>query len=646
MSGASQCRQINSHHLSKIKSLDLADKGLTSLRADDLDGLSDLLILDLSGNNIVSLDEDVFEGLPILSTLDLSENSIVSLDEDVFDGLSKLKWLSLSDNAIVSLDEDVFDGLSNLDHLILRRNSIVSLDEDVFDGLSKLVWLNLSENEIVSLDEDIFDGLSNLEDLYLSENEIVSLDEDIFDGLSNLDSLDLSVNDIASLDEDIFDGLSNLDSLDLSVNDIASLDEDIFDGLSDLWSLHIYGNRLGDLPLSHFRGKGLSRLSFIRFGYRGDDTGRIATDDELKTYRAVLPRLVRLVMVTSEEYDHCSGTDPRLCVSFYDLKFSEENGAETVSVKFDFLAEGNLGNFEVRSYCRYGNFEDTYTEIIHSGRSGVSVDSPRCLYQKNGKLLKAIGVVLVINTRPLPIRPLRGEVLPYPTSEPETPTLRFLQMLLDNVLSITCYFVSDRWKGSVANSLTTSDFRGGLPYPDLVPSILFELEWDYDADTRYFSPIDVTVELTLPHWADVNANQHAYVDIADEIKLKYDIYIYNRDTMGSSDIVSKNISFRREDAATQNAHPANPTDYKGFYEAYELFAHDAGGTVPTPLDQQAFGARLRLDLPTPPPFVYVPEENLSKNAILAQRRSRNELSFAFVRDEEFTLINGGFCKYT
>ena len=652
VSDASQCQQVESDDLSEILILDIADKGLTSLRADDLAGLSDLLILDLRGNNIVSLDEDVFDDLTDLRDLKLRGNRIASLDKDIFASLSNLMLLNLGNNQIASLDEDIFDGLSNLLNLSIEGNRITSLDEDIFDGLARLQHINLSYNQIASLDEDIFDGLANLQGINLTENKITSLDEDIFDGLSNLWSIDLDRNRIASLDEDVFEGLSNLSFLDLSYNRIASLDEDIFDGLSNLQYLWLHGNRLGSLPLSYFRGKNLDRLFDVGFGNVVDGTGRRATDDELESYKAVLPSLFSLVMATHGRFDHCSGTDLRLCVSFDDLRFSEDNGSETVSVKFDFLAEGNLSNFEVRSYCRYGNFEDRDTEISLSGRLGVKVDSPRCLYQKNGKWLKAIGVVLVINTRTIPSRLLREEkIVPSPTPEPvhaPTPKPGFLQMLLDGVLGMNCFFVPNQVFNSVAQNKQSSDVIGSA-FSNLVQHITFTLKWFYDADTREFKPQFLATLLYVPHWADLHLSEdtfeeaeEVYKALAANIKFNYDFYTYNHQTSRQSPMFSKNLTFSSADAKAGISIPAYPTDYLGVYDKDIYFIDNDTFTVPPALAQLAFGVDMDLELPPVPQIALKPAHEI-ENLILAPRRSKNELSFSYV-PEEFGLIGqDGFC---
>ncbi|MCG9131852.1 cadherin domain-containing protein, partial [Candidatus Poribacteria bacterium] len=74
--GASDCNNVTDIDLALITSLDLSDKSITSLSADDFAGLISLTSLDLSDNQLESLPDGFFANLSSLTTVDLSGNSV------------------------------------------------------------------------------------------------------------------------------------------------------------------------------------------------------------------------------------------------------------------------------------------------------------------------------------------------------------------------------------------------------------------------------------------------------------------------------------------------------------------------------------------------------------------------------------------
>ena len=77
----------------------LRNKGITSLKPGDFDGLPNLVSLLLDKNALTSLPEDIFDGLSSLKELrigsydnsGLPENPVTTLPENIFDGLSEAK---------------------------------------------------------------------------------------------------------------------------------------------------------------------------------------------------------------------------------------------------------------------------------------------------------------------------------------------------------------------------------------------------------------------------------------------------------------------------------------------------------------------------------------------------------------------------
>ena len=227
------CADVSSADLSTITRLRLSGEGITTLRANDFEGLNGLDDLDLSGNSLSSLPVGIFDGLTALYLLDLSGNSLSSLPVPVFDELGALYSLNLGGNSLSSLSVSVFDGLDVLERLDLDDNSLRSLPVDIFDGLRSLTHLNLENSGLSSLSVGVFNGLSALEVLDLRENALSSLPVEVFDGLSALESLVLRENALSSLPAGVFDGLSALESLDLEENQLTTLPAGIFDDILD-----------------------------------------------------------------------------------------------------------------------------------------------------------------------------------------------------------------------------------------------------------------------------------------------------------------------------------------------------------------------------------------------------------------------------
>ena len=180
----------------------------------------------------------------ITTWLLLNNFGLSSLKQNDFDDLSNLQWLYLDTNSLSSLPDGIFDDLSSLRILSLLKNSLSSLDTDIFADLSSLVELYLDNNSLSSLDADIFNVSSSLTRLYLDSNQLSSLDEGIFTGLSNLQELYLDNNQLSSLDEDIFNDPTNLQRLFLDNNQLSSLPDGIFTGLTRLGTLTLSGNPL------------------------------------------------------------------------------------------------------------------------------------------------------------------------------------------------------------------------------------------------------------------------------------------------------------------------------------------------------------------------------------------------------------------
>ncbi len=261
----SGCSDVTDDLLASILSLNLGSKGIVSLKALDLSGLSSLETLHLNDNDLASLPAGIFNDLSSLETLHLNDNDLASLSIGIFNDLSSLETLHLNNNDLASLPAGVFNGLSNLKTLHLNNNNLASLPAGVFNGLSSLETLHLnSNNQLTTLPAGVFNGLSNLKTLHLNNNQLSSLSIGVFNDLSSLETLHLNNNDLSSLPINIFNGLSNLKTLHLNNNQLTTLPIDIFNGLSVLWELDLGENRLATLDVGVFNG--LSQLQKLHLG--------------------------------------------------------------------------------------------------------------------------------------------------------------------------------------------------------------------------------------------------------------------------------------------------------------------------------------------------------------------------------------------
>ncbi|MCY4173570.1 MAG: leucine-rich repeat protein, partial [Cyanobacteria bacterium MAG CAR3_bin_5] len=241
----------------------LRNKGITSLRLGDFDGLPNLVSLFLDKNALTSLPEGIFDGLSSLKelrigaydlrTLSLPKNPLTSLPENLFDGLSELRRVDLSLPKLTTLPEGIFDGLTKLKYVNMYYTRLTTLPENLFDGLSELRTINLGSGSLTTLPEDLFDGLSKVLFIRLWGNPLTSVPAGLFDGLSSLRDISLSETKLTTLPSGLFDGLSSLKYIYLGniryyTNfKLDTLPWDIFEGLPNL-TLFIYDTDLTCLP--------------------------------------------------------------------------------------------------------------------------------------------------------------------------------------------------------------------------------------------------------------------------------------------------------------------------------------------------------------------------------------------------------------
>ena len=251
VSGITDCANITAMHLGSITgSLNLSNKGITTLQASDFAGLTELTFLWLAQNSLRSLPAGVFDELTALTSLSLSNNQFSRLPPGVFDELTALTSLRLEGNQLGSLPDGVFDELTALTGLFLSGNQLSRLPAGVFDELTALRTLNLYNNRLGSLPDGVFDELTALTSLSLSNNQLSRLPAGVFDELTALTQLTLSRNQLRRLPAGVFDELTALTQLTLSRNQLRRLPAGVFAGLTNLDVLRLQGNPVDPLPLS------------------------------------------------------------------------------------------------------------------------------------------------------------------------------------------------------------------------------------------------------------------------------------------------------------------------------------------------------------------------------------------------------------
>lgn len=235
-----------------IKSLELANSKIGTLKESSFVGLVFLEKLNLRDNQIKTIIPFTFRGIKKLRTLDLEHNQITSVLDGSFKELVNLRELNLQNNAIQLIDKGGFAGLGNLTALNLRNNHLREI-KDVFDPLTAIEEIDLEQNRIAHLNVDDLNS-STLFRLNLAKNALKTVGDAAFADLSNLAVLDLSWNAIEALRERYFAGLRRLFSLDLESNLLSTIPTNALTGLHNLRYLQLASNRLKELKTGAFSG--------------------------------------------------------------------------------------------------------------------------------------------------------------------------------------------------------------------------------------------------------------------------------------------------------------------------------------------------------------------------------------------------------
>ena len=263
--GAWTCRSPTAAALAALGTLDLGGRGVGSLLAEDLLGLSGLRALVLRGNRLAELPEGLLRRAPRVRRVDLGGNRLAELPAGAFAGLAGLRRLELDGNALTALPPGAFAGLEELRHLDLGGNALTAAAAREFAGLAGLETLRLAGSRMWrTLPPGAFRGLESLRGLDLGGSGVAELSAGAFEGLAALETLRLGGNGLETLPEGAWRGIGGLRWLGLADNSLAELPAGSFRGLDRLGGLELGGNGLSEVSAEAFEG--LERLAALGLG--------------------------------------------------------------------------------------------------------------------------------------------------------------------------------------------------------------------------------------------------------------------------------------------------------------------------------------------------------------------------------------------
>jgi Leucine-rich repeat (LRR) protein len=233
---------------SALKELDLNSNAITEVPAA-LTELSFLRTLDLGENQITTLKNGSFKNMESLTGLRLVDNGIGNLSDGMFWDLPNLQVLNLSKNKVQQISQGTFTRNTQLQAIRLDGNFLTDIN-GVFVALINLLWLNLSNNHLVWFDYAMVPR--SLKWLDIHGNYIENLNN--YYGLQeelNIRTLDASHNRITEISD-----LSIPNSVELvfiNNNFISAVKVNTFFEKSSLARVDMYANEITKLEINALR---------------------------------------------------------------------------------------------------------------------------------------------------------------------------------------------------------------------------------------------------------------------------------------------------------------------------------------------------------------------------------------------------------
>ena len=165
----------NTHRLSQLKGLSLANNNLARLPARWLANMTSLRYVNLMNNELTSLKASALRAcVTSLQTLKLGSNRLSHVPRSALKRMTELKRLQLSDNSIKKLPPRAFNSSAHLQFLDLSNNSIDVISHLAFHGLHEIREIDLRNNDLITMEERLLDSMSTKEfRLFLSGNRFV-----------------------------------------------------------------------------------------------------------------------------------------------------------------------------------------------------------------------------------------------------------------------------------------------------------------------------------------------------------------------------------------------------------------------------------------------------------------------------------------
>ncbi|XP_076372429.1 protein slit-like isoform X3 [Tachypleus tridentatus] len=154
----------------EVKRIDLDHNNITSIKADDFQGLHRLKILQLRNNGIVTIERGAFRDAVSLERLRLNGNKLPSLPDMLFSSTPKLNRLDLSNNKLTAIGAKTLRGAPRLLNLQFDNNEIACIDDSALRGLHHLEILTLNKNNLTTLGKNLFENMKKLRIMRISDN--------------------------------------------------------------------------------------------------------------------------------------------------------------------------------------------------------------------------------------------------------------------------------------------------------------------------------------------------------------------------------------------------------------------------------------------------------------------------------------------
>ena len=163
---------IPKKELGKLKSLSIADSGISKIPDLWFLDLPCLRSLNLDNNDIRDIPDNAFDGIGhSLTTLEINGNKLKRLSRASLRKLVALESLEASHNRLRRIYARTFNASKNLMRLDLSHNSIKDVSPFAFEGMDNIATIDLRVNQMITLDERIFtwEG-ARLRAVHLAEN--------------------------------------------------------------------------------------------------------------------------------------------------------------------------------------------------------------------------------------------------------------------------------------------------------------------------------------------------------------------------------------------------------------------------------------------------------------------------------------------